>query len=158
MADITKELLPPQNLEAEMAVLGSMMLDEKAISTVIELLDQNSFYKDSHRKIFEAICNLYNANKAVDLVTVNDELKRQGILDSIGGASFLAELVNSVPSAANVIHYARVVREKSILRSLINNATSIASLAYEFEGDADEALDRAERRKSLERHAPPVTM
>ena len=144
MADITKELLPPQNLEAEMAVLGSMMLDEKAISTVIELLDQNSFYKDSHRKIFEAICNLYNANKAVDLVTVNDELKRQGILDSIGGASFLAELVNSVPSAANVIHYARVVREKSILRSLINNATSIASLAYEFEGDADEALDRAE--------------
>jgi replicative DNA helicase len=121
-----------------------MMLDEKAISTVIELLDQNYFYKDNHRKIFEAICNLFNANKAVDLVTVNDELKRLGVLDSLGGASLLTELVNSVPSAANVIHYARLVREKSILRSLINNANSIVSLAYEYERDADEALDRAE--------------
>lgn len=144
MAEISRGLVPPQNLEAEMAVLGSMMLDEKAMSTVIELLDQNSFYNDSHRKIFEAICNLYNANKAVDLVTVNDELKRLGVGDSIGGVSFLTELVNSVPSAANVIHYARLVREKNILRSLINNATCIASLAYEYEGDVDEALDRAE--------------
>ncbi|MGD9014449.1 MAG: replicative DNA helicase [Candidatus Omnitrophota bacterium] len=144
MADVTKELIPPQNLEAEMAVLGSMMLDEKAIPTVIELLDQSFFYKDNHRKIFEAICNLFNTNKAVDLVTVNDELKRTGVLDSVGGASFLTELVNSVPSAANVIHYAHLVREKSILRSLINNANSIVSLAYEYERDADEALDRAE--------------
>ncbi len=144
MADIAKDLLPPQNLEAEMAVLGSMIMDEKAISTTIELLNQDSFYRDIHRKIFEAICNLYNANKAVDLITVNDELRRLGILDSVGGVSFLTELVNSVPSPANVVHYARLVREKSILRSLINNATSIASLAYEYEGDVDEALDRAE--------------
>jgi replicative DNA helicase len=144
MAEITKGLLPPQNLEAEMAVLGSMMLDEKAISIAIELLDQNYFYKESHRKIFDGICNLYNANKAVDLVTVNDELKRSGVLDSIGGVSFLTELVNSVPSAANIAHYARLVREKSILRSLINNATCITSLAYEYEGDVDEALDKAE--------------
>lgn len=127
-----------------MAVLGSMMLDEKAIATVVELLDQNSFYKDNHRKTFEAICNLYNNNKAVDLVTVNDELKRMGVSDSIGGLSFLTELVNSVPSAANVAHYARLVREKSILRSLINNAAYITNLAYEYEGDVDEALDRAE--------------
>ena len=144
MAEIQRALVPPQNLEAEMAVLGSMMLDEKAISTVIELLDQNSFYTENHRKIFEAICNLYNASKAIDLVTVNDELKRLGVLDSVGGASFLTELVNSVPSAANIVHYVRLVREKSILRSLINNATCIASLAYEYEGDVDEALDRAE--------------
>jgi replicative DNA helicase len=144
MADATKQLVPPQNLEAEMAVLGSMMLDEKAITTTVELLDQNSFYKESHRKIFEAICNLYNSSKAVDLVTVNDELQRLGVSDSIGGVSFLTELVNSVPSAANITHYARLVREKNILRSLINNATSIASLAYEYEGDVDEALDRAE--------------
>jgi len=144
MADITKDLLPPQNLEAEMAVLGSMLLNEKAISISVELLQKDYFYKESHRKIFDGICNLYNANKAVDLVTINDELKRLGVLDSIGGASFLTELVNSVPSAANVAHYARLVREKSILRSLINNATQITSLAYEYEGDVDEALDRAE--------------
>jgi replicative DNA helicase len=144
MAEVAKELLPPQNLEAEMAVLGSMMLDEKAIATAIELLDQGSFYKDTHRKTFEAICNLYNANKAVDLVTVNDELKKMGASDSVGGVSFLTELVNSVPSAANIAHYARLVREKNILRSLINSTNYIASLAYEYEGDADEALDKAE--------------
>jgi replicative DNA helicase len=144
MADIAKQLIPPQNLEAEMAVLGSMMLEEKAISIAVELLDENSFYKDSHRKIFQAISNLYNDGKAVDLITVNDALKKQGALDDIGGVSFLTELVNSVPSAANIAHYTRLVREKSILRSLINSATSIASLAYEYEGDVDEALDRAE--------------
>ncbi|MFH1678804.1 MAG: replicative DNA helicase [Candidatus Omnitrophota bacterium] len=144
MADITKGLLPPQNLEAEMAVLGSMMLEEKAASIVIELLSESYFYKDSHRKIFEAMYNLFNNNKAIDLVTVNDELKRQGFVDSVGGASFLTELVNSVPSVVNVAHYARLVREKSILRALISNANQIASLAYEYEGEADEALDRAE--------------
>ncbi|MFH1338971.1 MAG: replicative DNA helicase [Candidatus Omnitrophota bacterium] len=142
--EIAKELLPPQNLEAEMAVLGSMMLDEKATSVVIELLTEDYFYKDSHRKVFQAICNLYGNNKAIDLVTVNDELKRTGVLDSVGGTSFLTELVNSVPSAANVAHYARLVKEKSILRSLINNANQIVSIAYEYEGNADEALDRAE--------------
>lgn len=142
--EIAKELLPPQNLEAEMAVLGSMMLDEKATSVVIELLTEDYFYKDSHRKVFQAICNLYGNNKAIDLVTVNDELKRTGVLDSVGGTSFLTELVNSVPSAANVAHYARLVKEKSILRSLINNANQIVSIAYEYEGNTDEALDRAE--------------
>ncbi len=144
MVETVKELLPPQNLEAEMAVLGSMILDEKAISIAIELLDQNAFYKDSHRTVFEGICNLFNVNKVVDLVTVNDELRRLGVSDSIGGAGFLTELVNSVPSAANIAHYVRLVREKNILRSLINNSTRIASLAYEYEGDVDEALDRAE--------------
>ena len=144
MAEITKELLPPQNLEAEMAVLGSMMLDEKAISVVIELVEENYFYKESHRNVFAGICNLYSNSKAVDLVTVSDELKRLGLLDSIGGVSFLTELVNSVPSAANVVHYAHLVKEKSILRALINNATCITSLAYEYEGDVDEALDKAE--------------
>lgn len=144
MVETVKELLPPQNLEAEMAVLGSMILDEKAISIAIELLDQNAFYKDSHRTVFGGICNLFNTNKVVDLVTVNDELRRLGVSDSIGGAGFLTELVNSVPSVANIAHYVRLVREKNILRSLINNSTRIASLAYEYEGDVDEALDRAE--------------
>ncbi|MFH1578042.1 MAG: replicative DNA helicase [Candidatus Omnitrophota bacterium] len=144
MADIIKELLPPQNLEAEMAVLGSMMLDEKAISIAIEILDENYFYKDSHRKIYGAICNLYENNKAVDLVTVNDELKRLGFLESVGGTSFLTELANSVPSTANILHYAQLVKEKNILRSLVSNANQIVSLAYECEGNADEILDRSE--------------
>ena len=94
---ITQTLLdkiPPQNLEAEMAALGSMLMDEEAIAVAIESLDREAFYKDSHQKIFEAILELYNANKAVDLITLTDELKRKAILEEIGGVSFLTSLVN----------------------------------------------------------------
>lgn len=145
MADISLDKIPPQNLEAEMAVLGSMMIDDNAIAYAIDLLDEVSFYKDAHKRIYQAILNLYNTNKAVDLITVSDELKRMNQLDEVGGVSFLTELVNSVPTAANISHYARIVKEKYLLRSLINNATQIVSLGYEFEGNVDEVLDKAER-------------
>ncbi len=145
MADMTLEKLPPQNLEAEMAVLGSMLMDEDAISSATELLDKDSFYKDTHKKIFEAIRNLYNANKAVDIITLTDELKRNLTLDEIGGASFLTALVNSVPTAANINHYVSIVKEKYILRTLINSATKIVSLCYGSEGNVDEVVDSAEK-------------
>lgn len=145
MADIAKDLLPPQNLEAEMAVLGSMLMDENALSASIESLESGSFYKDSHRKIFSAILGLYNANKAVDLITITDELKRAGDLEETGGASFLTELVNSVPSAVNVNHYIHIVKEKYILRSLINSSQKIISLCHESEGKIDELVDTAEK-------------
>ncbi len=147
MPDITVDIekVPPQNLDAEMAVLGSMLLDEDAISIAAELLDKDSFYKDNHKKIFEAILNLYNANKAVDLITLTDELKRNGTLDEIGGVSFLTTLVNSVPTAANISHYVGIVKEKNTLRTLINNATKIITLCHESEGNIDEVVDNAER-------------
>jgi len=145
MAEIALDKIPPQNLEAEMAVLGSMLLDEDAISVSCELLDGGSFYKDSHKKIFEAILGLYNTNKAVDLITLTDELKKNGLLEEIGGVSFLTALANSVPTAANINHYVHIVKEKSILRTLINNATRIVSLCYESEGNIDEVVDSAER-------------
>jgi len=145
MADVSLEKLPPQNLEAEMAVLGSMMMDEEAIAVAVESLQPNFFYKEAHRKIFESITDLYNANKAVDLITLTDELKRKMILDEIGGVSFLTSLVNSVPTSANISHYVNIVREKSILRTLINNATKIVSLCFESDGNADTVLDESER-------------
>ncbi len=145
MSDIILEKLPPQNLEAEMAVLGSMLMDEDAISQATELLDNDSFYKDTHKKIFEAIRDLYNANKAVDIITLTDELKRSLTLDEIGGASFLTALVNSVPTAANINHYVSIVKEKYILRTLINSATKIVSLCYGSEGNVDEVVDSAEK-------------
>jgi replicative DNA helicase len=145
MLNTVKELVPPQNVEAEMAVLGSMIIDENAISVAIEKLTRDSFYKDSHRKVFEVICNLFNANKAVDLITLTDELKRLGALESIGGVSFLTELANSVPTAANISHYTSIVREKSVLRTLISNATRIISLCHESEGKVDEVVDTAEK-------------
>jgi len=139
------EKLPPQNLEAEMAVLGSMLIDEEAISVAVELLTKDYFYKDTHKKIFEAISDLYSANKPVDLITLTDELKRNGALDEVGGASFLTLLVNSVPTAANITHYANIVKEKSILRILISNATRIVTMCYESDGNVDEVVDSAER-------------
>lgn len=145
MPEAILEKVPPQNLEAEMAVLGSMLLDENAISVAQETLDTNFFYNDNHKRIFAAILSLYNANKAVDLITLTDELKRNGILEEVGGVSFLASLVNSVPSAANISHYANIVREKSILRTLINNSTKIISLCYESEGNTSEVVDTAEK-------------
>ena len=137
--------IPPQNLEAEMAVLGSMLLDQDAISVACESLSRDSFYKDTHAKIFEAMLDLYNANKAVDLITLTNELKKNGILEEVGGASFLTALANSVPTAANINHYVSIVKEKSILRTLINNATRIVSMCYESDGNVVEVVDSAEK-------------
>ncbi len=128
-----------------MAVLGSMLMDVDAISIATESLDKESFYKDTHKKIFEAIRDLYNANKAVDIITLTDELKRNETLDEIGGASFLTALVNSVPTSANINHYVSIVKERYILRTLINNSTKIISICYESEGNVDEVVDSAER-------------
>jgi replicative DNA helicase len=145
MAETALDKIPPQNLEAEMAVLGSMLLEEDAISVACESLDADNFYKGAHRKIFEAISSLYSLNKAVDLITLTDELKRNGTLEEIGGVSYLTSLANAVPTAANVGHYVNIVKEKSILRTLINSATRIVSLCYESEGNVDEVVDSAER-------------
>jgi len=145
MADLILEKLKPQNLEAEMAVLGSMLIDEEAISVAAEKLDSNCFYKGTHKKIFESIIDLYNANKAVDLITLTDELKRKSLLEEIGGVTFLSSLANSVPTSANINHYVHIVKEKSILRILINNATRIVAYCYESEGNIDQVVDEAEK-------------
>jgi replicative DNA helicase len=146
MADLlTKEILPPQNTEAEMAVLGSMLIDENAIGVAIEALDKNSFYKDYHQKIYDVILSLYNDNRAIDLITLTDELKRTGMLDKIGGVSYLTEMANSVPTAANIGHYVAIVKEKFILRSLITNFTKIIQSSYQSEGNVSELVDEAEK-------------
>jgi len=143
--DVILDKLPPQNLEAEMAVLGSMLLDEEAVSVAVEKLDAGCFYKDTHKKIFQAISDLFNANKAVDLITLIDVLKQDASLDAVGGASFLTSLANAVPTSANINHYANIVREKYILRTLINNSTKVISLCHESQGNIAEVVDSAER-------------
>ncbi|MDD5505008.1 MAG: replicative DNA helicase [Candidatus Omnitrophica bacterium] len=139
------EKLPPQSEEAEMAVLGSMLLEESAISHAIELLDENAFYKDAHRKIFNVIVSIYSENKPVDLITTAEFLKKRKVLDEVGGAAYIASLTQTVPTAANISHYARIVHEKYIMRSLITTGTKIVSEAYGQESDTDELLDKAER-------------
>ncbi len=128
-----------------MALLGSMIMDEDALHNALEIAREEYFYKESHKIIFRAILNLYNANNVVDLVTLTDELKKQKMLPEVGGPAYLTELTNSVPSATNVAHYARIVKEKSMLRGLINHATQIMTEAFEAEGKVDEVLDHAEQ-------------
>ncbi len=140
----TLERLPPQNLDAEQAVLGSMLLEEEAIVQSTQLLEEGVFYKDAHRKIFAALLSLYKANTPVDLVTVTDELRKRSLLEEVGGPSYLATLTSVVPTAANAEHYCRIVKQKAILRDLIRASTHIATECYESSLEPDLLLDRAE--------------
>jgi replicative DNA helicase len=145
IGEISLERVPPQNLEAEVAVLGSMLIEEEAIAQAIEIVNVSCFYKDAHKHICQAIFDLYNLNKAVDLVTLAEELKKRGNLDEVGGAAYLTELTMAVPTAANVQYYAKIVREKAILRNLINTATQIVTQSYDGQQDARYLLDKAEK-------------
>ncbi len=137
--------IPPQNIDAEMAVLGAMLIDDKAIPEVLEIIDADSFYREEHRLIFSSIITLFDERKKVDILTVSEDLGKKRILDKIGGATYLATLADFVPTAANVAHYAHIVKEKSILRSLINSATRIVESVYKGEEDVSVVLDKAER-------------
>ncbi len=137
--------LPPQSQEAEQSMLGGLMIDNESINKVVEIVSPDDFYRESHRKIFSAVLALYQRNEPSDLVTVTAELKSRGELDQAGGPSYLASLVDKVPTAANAASYARLVREKAILRQLIDGATRIAELAYREKGDVDEFVDSAEK-------------
>jgi len=147
MADLDANLrkIPPQNLEAESSVLGGILLDNEAINLVLELLRPEDFYRESHRKVFRAMVELSERSEPVDLITLSDFLKNRGDLDAVGGTAYLAALADFVPTAANIAYYARIVREKSILRSLINTATDIATRGYEEQGNVEEFLDSAEK-------------
>src|SRR5581483_4397533 len=137
--------IPPQNLEAESSVLGGILLDNEAINHVLEVLRPEDFYRESHRKIFRAMIQLSDRNEPVDIITLADILKNNGELEAVGGAAYLTSLNDFVPTAANIAHYARIVREKAILRSLISTATEIATRGYEEQGNVEEFLDSAEK-------------
>jgi replicative DNA helicase len=136
--------LPPQNTEAEEAVLGALLLDREAIHQAMELLEPVHFYVPRNGDIFQAMTSLYQKSRPVDLVTLTEELNKAGKLDSSGGASYLGSLQASVATSANVAHYANIVMEKYILRRLISSAASIVDTCYSAVEDASEALDRAE--------------
>ena len=134
--------VPPQNIEAEQAVLGAMLLEREAIAKVMEKLRSEDFYREAHKVIFNAMLELYNRNEAVDLVTVTEVLKKNGKLEDVGGIAY----VNSVPTAANVVYHAGIVEEKSILRQLVRSATEIAELGYEGSEDVSDIIDSAEKK------------
>lgn len=142
--DVSIHKVPPQNLEAEQSILGGILLDNQALNPVLEIMDQSDFYSDAHRKIFTAILELNNRNEPADLITLSNIMKDQKKLDQVGGVSYLASLVDNVGSAANIAYYAKIVKEKSILRRLIGTATEIINSSYETATDVDQMLDQAE--------------
>jgi replicative DNA helicase len=143
--DLSSHKLPPQNIEAEQSILGGILIENEAINKVIEILTPEDFYRDAHRRIFEALIILSERDEPSDLITLTDELQKKKELDLIGGASYLASLIDSVPTAANIEYYAKIVKEKAVLRKLINASTEIITRSYEYLGDVDSLLDEAEQ-------------
>ena len=135
----------PHNLEAERSVLGAVLIRNDAINHATEIIDADDFFREAHRAIFNSMIALSERNQAIDLVTLKDELARTGQLDGVGGPAYVASLVDGVPRALNVEHYARIIKEKSTLRSLIYSANRILTTAYDGEQEADLQLDEAER-------------
>jgi replicative DNA helicase len=138
--------VPPHSIEAEEAVLGGILLDNNALDRAVEVILPDDFYREAHRKIMRAVLDLSERHEPVDLVTLADALRGRNELQDIGGASYLAELAERVPTAANVAYYARIVKDKAILRSLIQTATEIALRSYEAPAHVEAFLDEAEHQ------------
>lgn len=146
MANAKDLKLPPQDTEAEQSVLGALMIDKDAIFVVADTLVPQDFYKKSHGVIYEAVLKLWERREPIDILSVTSELKKTDTLKDVGGAAYLTELVNSVPTSSHVLHYAKVVKEKRILRELINASAKITESAFSQEEDLDTLLDSIEQR------------
>src|SRR3954452_22212177 len=145
MNDVLADRMPPQNIEAEQAVIGAIFLEPSALTVASEILIPEDFYRAAHQKIFNVMLTLNDQGKAVDLVTVTEELAAAKLIEDTGGVSYLSELAGSVPTAANIEYYAKIVEEKSLLRRLIRTATSIAQDSYTREDEVDALLGEAEK-------------
>jgi len=140
-----KDKVPPQNIDAEKSVLGSLLLDKDAIVKVVDILSSEDFYKEAHSIIFEAMLTLYENRVPIDVITLTDQLEKDKNLEKVGGASYLTTLVNFVPSATRVVHYAEIVQQKATLRRLINAASKTLELGYQEDKDMEVILDEAEK-------------
>lgn len=154
--------LPPQNIEAEQSVLGSLLLDADAVLKVSPFLRPDDFYRQSHSAIYKAILNLHERRQPADVVTLSEELAREGQLQEVGGEAYLTSLINAVPNPLYVEHYGRIVERVAVLRRLISAAGEIAGLAYEESEDVEEVIDRAEQvifgvaQRRVERDLVPI--
>lgn len=138
--------LPPQDIEAEKSLLGSLMLDKEAITKVADILHSEDFYKRNNQYIYQVIEDLFTRGEPIDLISVSSRLKEKNQLENIGGTAYLTELINTVPTASHVMTYAKIVQKKRILRDLITAGTEISLMGYEEENESDDLLDSAERR------------
>ncbi len=144
-ATTLSDKLPPQNLEAEQACLGSMLLDKEAIEIAIDILQSDDFYSDQHRTVYDALIELYNRSVPVDIVTLTDFLKDSGGLEKAGGIVYVSSLLEEVPTSANIEYYAKIIEQKSLLRKLIRASSAVISMSYDKDKDAYEIVDEAEK-------------
>ena len=138
--------IPPQNIESERALLGSIMLRPEALAEIMDILRPEAFYADKHKTIFEAMVHLYERREPIDLLTLSSKLKESVDLDRIGGMSYLTEMVNSVPSSSNAEHYAEIISKKYTMRRLIEAAEGIVKIGYDEESQIEELFDKAEKK------------
>ena len=143
MEDINR--IPPHSVESEQSILGSIILDKDAIITVAETLNPSDFYKEAHKIIYESMLSLNSNNEPIDLITLIEELRKEGHLDNIGGISYLTSLSTIVPTTSNVKYYANIVKEKSVMRQLIKASNEIINLGYDASTDVQEILNKAEK-------------
>jgi len=145
VSEVWNDRTPPHNIEAEQAVLGAVFLEPEAMSTASEYLLPEDFYRASHQRIFEVMMTLADKGEPIDLVTVTSALSNNKVLEEVGGVSYLTDVANSVPTAANITYYTKIVSEKSTLRSLIRTATNIVTTGYSEEEDLEDVLNSAEK-------------
>ena len=138
--------VPPQDIEAEKSLLGSLMLEREAITKVADTIRAEDFYKRNHQYIYQAIENLFASGEPVDLISVASKLKERNHLDNLGGTAYLTELINIVPTASHVLTYAKIVKKKRVLRDLIEAGSEIELMGYKEDEDPDDLLDSAEKR------------
>ncbi len=138
--------IPPQNIESEQALLGSIMLRPEALPEIMDVLSPEAFYSDKHKTIFVAMMKLYEKREPIDILTLSSKLKENGDLDRIGGMSYLTEIVNTVPSSSNAEHYAEIIQKKYIMRRLIEASEHISNLGYDETNELEELLDKAENK------------
>ena len=138
--------VPPNDVEAEQAIIGSMLTDRDAVISAVEVLKDDDFYREDNKIIYEAILNLYNRSEPIDIITVKSELESMGKLDQVGGLEYLAELPEKVPTTANAMKYIKIVEEKSTLRQLIKTANEIIELGYNPTEDVSDIMEGAEKK------------
>lgn len=162
MSDELIQKLPPQSIEAEQSLLGGLMIDKEAILKVVDFLQARDFYKGIHHTIYAAMVDLFGKGEPIDLLSISTRLKEKEKLEEIGGNSYLTELINSVPTATNVLNYAKIVQRKRILRDLIDASHEIGLMGYAEEEDVEQVLDQAESKifsiaqKSLSQNFVPI--
>ena len=138
--------LPPQDIEAERSVLGALMLDKNAIIKIADLIIAEDFYQPSHSKIFNSIYELFNKNEPIDILSVSNKLKNKKQLNDVGGSTYLSELISGVPTATHISHYAKIIRDKKVLRDLITTSSEIAEKVFGSQKDSEHILDEIEQK------------